>query len=115
MKSGERARGWPFGAKRSGLGVGLSMLAIAAAVAACEHEAQRDAALGPHPAYFESEASRSAARVDATQAPSLDRSKPALDRDDAPRAGHTDRFLWDDRASATGDGGNDEDAGPLGR
>jgi hypothetical protein len=78
---------------KSGLGVGMAMLGIATAVAACEHEAEHaTAALAPPaPVYFES----------APKAPPLavaaDRPEPAAARE--TREGRTDRFLWDDRAT----------------
>jgi hypothetical protein len=100
------------------LGVGLTMLAIAMGVAACEHEAERQAAAVARPAYFESAATRPSptfqkvraiSRPEATRAP-FDRTKPS--DDDAPRAGKTDRFLWADHADVVLDGGPLEDAGP---
>ncbi len=124
MKRVERVRG---------LGAGMMMMAIAVAVAACEHEAERQSAAAPRPAYFESTAMRPsgafervrATAADAPPAP-LDRANPAVASDAPPRAGRTDRFLWDDRAnidlpdagpgvdagSGPDDGGVAPDSGP---
>jgi hypothetical protein len=93
---------------KAGLGVGLTMVAISLAVAACEHEAQRDTSANAARPYFES-ADRAANTAEPS--PAVQRTSTAVDQDEAAsRAGHTDRFLWDDRAAmpdAGADGGVD--------
>jgi hypothetical protein len=88
---------------KRGLGIGLTMLGIAAFTAACEHEAQRATtpANRVNAGFFESSAPRPAS------------AEPASSR--APMPGHTDKFLWDDRQPKADDEATDggtKDAGP---